>query len=126
MNFLLSLVVTLMMGASTAPTNPVIAEFIEKSQTEAAQSGLNVAYEESLFGPAIVIGQTLPAQITKDMLSQVPTDMFKAELLKNFSADPETKELIKAMKAEKVNLILRMLTTDGGNMDIIITPNELK
>lgn len=126
MNFLLSLVVALMMGASTAPTNPVIAEFIEKSQAEIGNTpGAGIAYEETFFGPAVVISQMVPGA-TKDMLSQLPVDEVKKELIKGMSADKEAKELIQAMKADKVNLIMRMTTQDGGNLDIIVTPGEFK
>lgn len=129
MNILLSLAVSVLLSASAAPTNPVIVQFIEESKAEiakagAAAQGADVLYEESFLGPAIVMVQPLP--VTKDQLSQLPTSEIKKSLIQEMKSDASSKEFLEVLGEEKINFILRFVTADGGNMDVICTSADFK
>lgn len=129
MNILLSLAVSVLLSASAAPTNPVIAQFIEESKAEianagAAAQGADVLYEESFLGPAVVMVQPIP--VTKDQLSQLPTGEIKKSLIQEMKSDASSKEFLEALGQEKINFIVRFVTSDGGNLDVICTSADFK
>ena len=129
MNILLSLAVSVLLSASAAPTNPVIAQFIEESKAEianagAAAQGADVLYEESFLGPAVVMVQPIP--VPKDQLSQLPTGEIKKSLIQEMKSDASSKEFLEVLGQEKINFILRFVTSDGGNLDVICTSADFK
>lgn len=127
MNFVLSFILSLMMGASLTPTNPVIAAFMEEANLQAAsaqEEGTTVTYEKTPNGYAVIIHQGLP--VPSDLFSELPTDELKSEFYEGLITDPDTVDFLNVLKKENVNLILRFVSTvDNKSLDLEFPAKDL-
>lgn len=122
MNILVSIAAAIMMSAAATPSNPVILEHVQKFQQETKQNeNLTVSYEETLLGDAVIMALNIP--INTEEMSKIPTDMIKSEFVNNLKQDAGSVELIKALKETKTNLIIRLISSDKNNIDIIVSPD---
>ncbi len=123
MNVILSLIVSVLLGASATPTNPVIAEFIKVSNEQTAQTGMSASFENTIFGDAVVVSQPIP--IDSSMFPQIPTDDLKAAFIKELKSDKDAELFLKVLKESNTNLIVRLVANDGNSYDMMVTSADL-
>ncbi|MDE5791161.1 MAG: hypothetical protein K2H96_08040 [Muribaculaceae bacterium] len=124
MHYLLSLVIAVMMGVSGAPKNELLNAFYEGMQQEIALQGGKMLYEEDANGAAIIVVQPVP-NVTKEELS-LSKDELRNEWVNSLKSEDGVDLLIPTLEAENTRLVLRMVTSDGGQIDLEATAQDLK
>ena len=119
MNLLLSLALSLFMSAAATPSNPDIQEANKEAGMEL------VTYEETPFGNAVVFIVNIPGASAAD-LQAMPTDAMKQEFVQGLKSDSDSAEFINALVEEKTNIIMRLVSEDGGSLELFATPADLK
>ncbi len=123
LSFLVSIVLSIFMGAAATPTNETISAFIQEANKEAGQE--LVTYEETPFGNAVVFTVNIPGVSASD-LQEVPTDMMKQQFVQGLKSDGDSAEFINALVGENTNIIMRLVSEDGGSVELFVTPADLK
>lgn len=123
MNLLLSLVLSLFMSAAATPSNPLVQEFIEASNTELDGQGY-ATYEETADGAAVVYVLYMDGDETA--LEDDPVDAFREQYVATLLEDEDTADGIADLFEEGVSLVIRLMTSDGAYIDIPFTADDFE
>ena len=123
MNLLLSLALSLFMSAAATPSNPDIQEFIEASNTELEGQGY-ATYEETADGAAVVYVLYMDGDETA--LEDYPVDAFREQYVATLLEDEDTAEGIADLFEAGVSLVIRLMTSDGADIDIPFTADDFE
>lgn len=121
MNLFFSILVSLFMAASSTPTNPVIAELLQKANAQS--DAPTMIYESNDAGNAIIILQSVP--VSGQQLRQMPIEMVKPAIISEMkNVQGEERALLDELKKDNISLIVRLTATDGTTVDVKFTPAD--